>query len=154
MGTKTRIEIDVGTRTFSSGLLPELIAALRRCSPGDLLAVIGREADIGADLESWCRFTRNSLIDTTIEAGGMRWVIRCGEAPAAAARAMDVRPGLGVPGTGGGAGRGCGPRAARVAAAGPDGSDGVDFFRRGSVLQNVVDEAAETAAFRPGGSFG
>ena len=66
---KTRIEIDAGTKTFSSGLLPELIAALRRCRPGDLLAVIGREADIGADLEAWCRFTRNTLIDTTIDDG-------------------------------------------------------------------------------------
>src|SRR5215469_2639462 len=82
MATKTRIEIDAGSRTFSSGLLPELIAALRRCRTGDLLGVIGREADIGADLEAWCRFTRNALIDATTAAGRTRWVIRCGEAPA------------------------------------------------------------------------
>jgi pyruvate-formate lyase-activating enzyme len=82
MTMKTRIEIDAGRRTFSSGLLPELIAALRRCRPGDLLAVIGGVADIGADLEAWCRFTRNSLIDAATEAGRARWVIRCGEAPA------------------------------------------------------------------------
>ena len=82
---KTSIEIDAGTRTFASGLLPELIAALRRCRPGDLLTVIGREANIGVDLEAWCRFTRNTLIDTTTEAGCIRWVIRCGEAPAAGA---------------------------------------------------------------------
>src|SRR5215472_13309746 len=83
MTMETRIEIDAGRRTFSSGLLPELIAALRCCRPGDLLAVIGREADIGADLETWCRFTRNSLIDTTAAAGRTRWVVRCGEAPTA-----------------------------------------------------------------------
>jgi len=83
MAMKTSIEIDAGTRTFASGLLPELIAALRRCRPGDLLAVIGSEANIGVDLEAWCRFTRNTLIDTTTEAGRTRWVIRCGEAPAA-----------------------------------------------------------------------
>ncbi|HEX3442109.1 MAG TPA: radical SAM protein [Pseudolabrys sp.] len=82
---KTSIEIDAGTRTFASGLLPELIAALRRCRPGDLLTVIGREANIGVDLEAWCRFTRNTLIDTTTQAGCTRWVIRCGEAPAAGA---------------------------------------------------------------------
>src|SRR5262249_22971718 len=82
MTMKTRIEIDAGSRTFSSGLLPELIAALRRCRTGDLLGVIGREADIGADLEAWCRFTRNALIDATTAAGRTRWVIRCGEAPA------------------------------------------------------------------------
>ena len=68
MTMKTRIEIDAGRRIFSSVLLPELIAALRCCRPGDLLAVIGREADIGADLETWCRFTRNTLIDTTTAA--------------------------------------------------------------------------------------
>ena len=83
MAIKTSIEIDAGTRTFASGLLPELIAALRRCRPGDLLAVISGEANIGADLEIWCHFTRNTLIDATTEAGRTRWVIRCGEAPAA-----------------------------------------------------------------------
>src|SRR5260370_7230615 len=81
MTMKTRIEVDAGTMTFSSGLLPELIAALRRCGPGDLLAVIGRETNIGADLEAWCRFTRNTLINTTIDADRTRWVIRCGEPP-------------------------------------------------------------------------
>lgn len=84
MATKTSVEIDAGTRTFSSGLLPELIVALRRCSPGDLLAVIGREASIGADLEAWCRFTRNTLIDTATQSGRTRWIIRCGDAPASA----------------------------------------------------------------------
>jgi pyruvate-formate lyase-activating enzyme len=83
MATKTRIEIDAGRKTFSSGLLPELIVALRRCRPGDLLAVIGRETDIGADLETWCRFTRNTLVDAATAAGRTRWVIRCGEAPTA-----------------------------------------------------------------------
>src|SRR5215472_8677972 len=77
MATKTRIEIDAGSRTFSSGLLPELIAALRRCRTGD-------EADIGADLVAWCRLTRNALIDAMTAAGRTRWVIRCGEASASA----------------------------------------------------------------------
>ena len=82
MEAKARIEIDACGGTFAS-LLPELIAALRRCHRGELLAVIGREAEIGADLETWCRFTRNSLIDTTAAAGRTRWVVRCGEAPTA-----------------------------------------------------------------------
>ena len=79
---KATIELDAGTKTFASGLLAELIAALRRCRPGDLLAVISGEASVGADLEAWCRFTRNTLVDTTVEAGRTRWVIRCGAAPA------------------------------------------------------------------------
>src|ERR1700674_1550647 len=82
MRTKASIELDAGTKTFASGLLPELIAALRRSRPGDLLAVISGEASVGADLEAWCRFTRNTLVDVTVEAGRTRSVIRCGEAPA------------------------------------------------------------------------
>ena len=72
---KANIELDAGGKTF------ELIAALRRSRPGDLLALISDEASVGADLETWCRFTRNTLIESTGEAGRARWVIRCGEAP-------------------------------------------------------------------------
>ena len=82
MRTKANIELDAGVKSFATGLLPELIGALRRCRPGDLLAVVSSEADLGADIEVWCRFTRNALVDTTVEAGRTRWVIRCGEAPA------------------------------------------------------------------------
>jgi pyruvate-formate lyase-activating enzyme/TusA-related sulfurtransferase len=82
MPTKASVELDAGTKTFASGLLPDLIAALRRSRPGDLLAVISGEASVGPDLEAWCRFTRNSLVDVTVEAGRIRWVIRYGEAPA------------------------------------------------------------------------
>src|SRR5215468_167063 len=83
MRTNTSIELDAGAKTFATGLLPELIAALRRCGQGDLLAVTG-DSSIGSDLEAWCRFTRNSLVETTAEAGRTRWVIRCGAAPASA----------------------------------------------------------------------
>ena len=82
MRTKANIELDAGVKSFATGLLPELIAALRRSRPGELLAVVSSEADLGADLEVWCRFTRNTLVDTTVEAGRTRWMIRCGEAPA------------------------------------------------------------------------
>ena len=79
---KATIDLDAGTRTFASGLLPELIAALRRMRPGDLVAVTSGEASVGAELEAWCRFTRNTLMDMTVEAGRTRWVVRYGEAPA------------------------------------------------------------------------
>src|SRR6516164_8835092 len=79
---KAKIELDAGLKSFATGLLPELIGALRRCGPGDLLAVIGSEGTLGADLEAWCRFTHNSLVDMTVELGRTRWVIRCGKAPA------------------------------------------------------------------------
>jgi len=82
MPLKADIELDAGAKTFATGLMVELIDALRRSRPGDLLAVISDQANIGFDLEAWCRFTRNSLIESTLEAGRTRWVIRCGDAPA------------------------------------------------------------------------
>src|SRR5258708_19106076 len=82
MRTKANIELDAGDKSFATGLLPELITALRRCRQGDLLAVISSEGGLGTDLEAWCRFTRNTLVDTTVEAGRTRGVIPCGEAPA------------------------------------------------------------------------
>jgi uncharacterized radical SAM superfamily Fe-S cluster-containing enzyme len=82
MPIKTDVEIDAGGKSFGTGLLPELITALRRCRPGDLLAVVSQKSALGVDLELWCRFTRNTLIETTTDSGQNRWVIRCGEAPA------------------------------------------------------------------------
>lgn len=82
MPTKAELEIDAGGKSFATGLLPDLITALRRCRPGDLLAVVSNEAGLGVDLELWSRFTRNTLIETTVDSGLSRWVIRCGEAPA------------------------------------------------------------------------
>jgi pyruvate-formate lyase-activating enzyme len=75
------VEVDAGTKTFASGLLPDLIAALRRSRKGDLVAVTSRDAGIGPELEAWCRFTRNSLIDVSVDEGRTRWVLRYGEAP-------------------------------------------------------------------------
>ena len=81
MDRRADIELDAGVKTFATGLLMDLIAALRRSRPGALVAVIGDVARIGSELETWCRFTRNSLVDTAYEGGRMRWLIRCGEAP-------------------------------------------------------------------------
>jgi organic radical activating enzyme len=82
MQAKSKIELDAGTKSFGTGLLPALIAVLGQCRPGDLFAVVGDEATIGSALETWCRFTRNTLIETSFEFGRTRWLIRCGEAPA------------------------------------------------------------------------
>jgi pyruvate-formate lyase-activating enzyme len=82
MPTKANIELDARRKSFATGLLPELIGALRRCGPGDLLAVVGSEETLDAELEAWCRFTRNTLVDTIVESDCTRWVIRRGEAPA------------------------------------------------------------------------
>jgi pyruvate-formate lyase-activating enzyme len=81
MGTNVAIELDAGEKTFASGLLPDLIALLRRSRQGDLVAVTSVDPNLGPELEAWCRFTRNSLIGTEVEEGRTRWVLRHGEAP-------------------------------------------------------------------------
>jgi pyruvate-formate lyase-activating enzyme len=90
MTIRAQVELDAGTKTFATGLLPELIAALRRTSPGDLLAIASSDGDLGAELEAWCRFTHNTLIETRTEAGRTQWLIRHGPAPAEGAE--PIRP--------------------------------------------------------------
>jgi TusA-related sulfurtransferase len=74
------VELDASTKTFASGFLLDLIAALRRSRKGDLVAVISDDPSLGPELEAWCRFTGNSLIDVEAEQGRTRWVLRYGEA--------------------------------------------------------------------------
>jgi organic radical activating enzyme len=78
---KADIDLDIGRKTFASGLLPDLIAVLRRSRTGDLIALAGDEQSIGPELERWCRFTGNTLLETTVEDGRSRWVFRCGAVP-------------------------------------------------------------------------
>src|SRR5580765_6733713 len=75
---KADIDLDIGGKTFASGLLPELIAVLRNAQPGALVGVVGDKASIGPELETWCRFTGNSLLETTAENDRIRWVFRYG----------------------------------------------------------------------------
>jgi uncharacterized Fe-S cluster-containing radical SAM superfamily protein len=87
------VDLDIGRKTFASGLLPELIAVLRRNRPGDLVAVLGDESSIGPELEIWCRFTGNPLLEAGAEQGRWRWVFRCGAVAApAGAPAEESRP--------------------------------------------------------------
>jgi pyruvate-formate lyase-activating enzyme len=72
------VDLDIGSKTFASGLLPDLISVLRRCRPGDLVAMVGDEQSVGAELETWCRFTGNPLLESTVDKGRSRWVFRCG----------------------------------------------------------------------------
>lgn len=83
---KANIDLDIGRKTFASGLLPELIAKLRRSRPGDLITVAGDDESVGSELETWCRFTGNSLVEATVgKKGRPRWVFRCGDVPVSAA---------------------------------------------------------------------
>jgi TusA-related sulfurtransferase len=79
---RVEIEIEAGSKTFASGLLADLIDAVRRSRPGNLFTIIGNDPGLSEDLATWCRFTRNTLVETTKRANQTRWVIRCGEAPA------------------------------------------------------------------------
>jgi pyruvate-formate lyase-activating enzyme/TusA-related sulfurtransferase len=81
---RTDIDLDIGQKAFSSGLLPELIAVLRRSQPGDLVAVVGDQESVGPELETWCRFTGNALLEATVENGRGRWVFRHGAVPSPA----------------------------------------------------------------------
>jgi pyruvate-formate lyase-activating enzyme len=81
---RTDVDLDIGRKTFASGLLPELIALLRRSHPGDLVAIIGDETSLGPELKTWCRFTGNPMLEATTEEGRSRWVFRCGAVPAPA----------------------------------------------------------------------
>lgn len=75
------IDLYIKQKTFASGLLPELIAVLQRSRPGDLVGVVADEASIGPELETWCRFTGNTLLETTIGNDRTRWVFRYGAIP-------------------------------------------------------------------------
>jgi pyruvate-formate lyase-activating enzyme/TusA-related sulfurtransferase len=86
---KADVDLDVERKTFASGLLPELIAVLRRSRQGDLVAVVGDDESLGPDLEAWCRFTGNPIVETTAEHGRSRWVFRRGTI---AVPDQDIRP--------------------------------------------------------------
>jgi TusA-related sulfurtransferase len=90
---KADIDLDIRRKTFASGLLPELIAVLRRSRPGELVGVVGDEESVGPELETWCRFTGNTLLEATVEKGRTRWVFRCGAVPVpVGVAAEDDRP--------------------------------------------------------------
>ena len=73
---KADIDLDIGAKTFATGLLAELIALLRSTQPGALVALVGDEAGVEPELETRCRFTGNALLEATTEKDRMRWVFR------------------------------------------------------------------------------
>ncbi|MEO7095572.1 MAG: hypothetical protein ABI175_20110, partial [Polyangiales bacterium] len=75
-------EIPPTDRGFATGLLLDLVAALRACPPGGLVALTSRHLDVPEELERWARFTGNAIVARTEEAEGPRWVVRNGPAPA------------------------------------------------------------------------
>ena len=90
---RARVDIDATGRTFASGLLLDLLSALRATQTGDLLGIRSSEpAAIAADLEAWSRLTGHAIVASTTESGLHRWVIRHGTVePAEVARPLGER---------------------------------------------------------------
>jgi len=80
IGLPARIEIGPTTKTFASGLLLDLVAALRGSAAGDLIALTASDASVGADLEAWSRMTGHGIVGRSDEQEGTRWAIRHGAA--------------------------------------------------------------------------
>ena len=79
---KARAEIGPTDKTFASGLLVELIAALRAVGQGETIALTCTRASVSEDLELWSRLTGNALVEAAPVGGGaVRFVIRSGAAP-------------------------------------------------------------------------
>ena len=49
---KADIDLDIGAKTFATGLLAELIALLRSTQSGALVALVGDEAGVDRELET------------------------------------------------------------------------------------------------------
>ncbi|HEY8038988.1 MAG TPA: radical SAM protein [Polyangiaceae bacterium] len=91
---RAAVELAPSGKDFATGLLVDLVAALRRAAPGELVAFT-TSAPIDEDVERWARFTGNALIAHTREPEGWRYVVRHGTAPVAAGdggAADDERP--------------------------------------------------------------
>ena len=85
-----RTEIDAGVRTFASGLLLDLVSALRQTTPGELVGLsTAQPSTIESDLETWSQLTGHAIVAKTVDNGRTRWVLRHG---AAEAESGDVRP--------------------------------------------------------------
>ncbi len=61
------IEIPDRSKTFASGLLLDLVAALRRTRPGDLIALTSADESVGADLDAWSRLTGHATVASGID---------------------------------------------------------------------------------------
>lgn len=84
------VEVRAGAKDFSTGLLNDLLAALRGIADGDLLALHG-PAGLGPDLDRWARFTGNAIVEVIPEGESTRFLVRKG-----APRSYDEAPEVGA----------------------------------------------------------
>ena len=83
------VELRAGEKDFSTGLLNDLVAALRGLADGDLLSLHG-PAGLGPDLDRWARFTGNAIVEATPAGEAIRFLVRKG-----APRSYDEAPVVG-----------------------------------------------------------
>src|SRR5262245_49147832 len=88
---RARLELDAEGRDFSSGLLLELVRALRSVAPGELVALTSTAPSVASDLESWARLTGNAIVETSREGEVTRFVVRNGAAPREPERPLGTR---------------------------------------------------------------
>jgi pyruvate-formate lyase-activating enzyme len=81
MRLEAAIEIMGGSRTFASGLLLDLVGAMRATRSGDLIALTSVLPWVAGDLEAWSRLTGNAIVGVTEDGNATRWVIRHGPPP-------------------------------------------------------------------------
>ena len=78
---RAKAELVAGGKDFATGLLIDLVEALRHLAEGELLA-LRAPLEVTADLERWARFTGNAMVAATAENGEIRHVLRKGPLPA------------------------------------------------------------------------
>src|SRR5262249_39985356 len=83
------LEIRAGEKDFSTGLLNDLVEALRGLPDGALLSLHG-PARLGPDLDRWARFTGNAIVEVTPEGEISRFLVRKGTP-----RSYDETPAVG-----------------------------------------------------------
>jgi organic radical activating enzyme len=75
-----KIEIEPSCRDFASGLLLDLIAAIRQTRQGELIAFT-TTADVIEELDRWSKLTGHTVIGSEPCPAGVRYVIRNGPVP-------------------------------------------------------------------------
>lgn len=84
----TAAEVDVRGKTFATGLLIDLLTALRQIPSGALIGVTG-DAPVAGDLEAWSHLTGHGIVAVIPAHDATRWVIRRDPLPGAV---EDERP--------------------------------------------------------------
>jgi organic radical activating enzyme len=76
------LDLGLTEKSFATGLLFDLHAALRATERGQLFALVSRDPSVREGLDRWSRLTENSIVEVSEEPEGTRYTLRNGPAPA------------------------------------------------------------------------